>query len=99
MRQENLAGRSVVWNTERPSGGEEEGDRRGAGGSQVCFSTSEVKALLSQSSDALLLRRSDAEVSQDRAAVLIDRVRRDMAFFGLMWYNVAVQTSVRPTEV
>ena len=73
MRQENLAGRSVVWNTERPSGGEEEGDRRGAGGSQVCFSTSEVKALLSQSSDALLLRRSDAEVGQDRAAVLTDR--------------------------
>ena len=31
MRQENLAGRSVVWNTERPSGGEGEGDERGAG--------------------------------------------------------------------
>ena len=72
MRQENLAGRSVVWNTERPSGGEEEGDRRGAGGSQVCGGTSEVTALLSQSSDALLLRRSDAEVSQDRAAVLTE---------------------------
>ena len=78
MRQENLAGRSVVWNTERPSGGEEEGDRRGAGGSQVCFSTSEVKALLSQSSDALLLRHSDAEVGQDRAAVLNYRAPRRM---------------------
>ena len=88
MRQENLAGRSVVWNTERPSGGEGEGDRGDArlrtvrtrnevsnhrthgSHSQVCYSTSEVKALLSQSSDALLLRCSDAEVSQDRAAVL-----------------------------
>ena len=28
MRQENLAGCSVVWNTERPSSGEGEGDGR-----------------------------------------------------------------------
>ena len=35
VRQENLAGRSVVWSTERPSGGEGEGDGRGAGGAGV----------------------------------------------------------------
>lgn len=37
MRQENLAGRSVVWNTERPSGGEGEGDGRGRFASDVSF--------------------------------------------------------------
>ena len=36
-RQENLAGRSVVWNTERPSGGEGEGDGRGRFASDVSF--------------------------------------------------------------